>query len=377
MEKQDKTLTALLGKIAELSAQLGIAPKAETGQKRTIDGLLHFTEKEIYKMPKTFRKEFRIDGCTAHIRKRTDGRYVCSYEIRYRRNGYNISVSARTIEEAKARFIEKLKYASNDPVSSVPSTFIKFAEYWFENFHKRKVKAKTYASNKGVFKMHVAPNIPDIEMRKIPPLMLQKLLDSLDSIPRTKEDVYGILNQIFKSALNHGLVQRSPLAQVFYTAHEREHGVALTKDEERKLLKAYAGTPYQPLFAIMLYTGLRPAELPTARIKGRFIVAQNMKRKGGKIEYKRIPISPMLSPYIVGIELEQIGYFTLGRRFKDILPSHRLYNLRTTFQTRCTECGISDAAIGEFMGNSIGKLKDTYTDLSDDFLYNEGQKLKY
>ena len=38
--------------------------------------LLSFTQKEIDKMPKTFKKEFRTDGCTAHIYKRHVGKNI-------------------------------------------------------------------------------------------------------------------------------------------------------------------------------------------------------------------------------------------------------------------------------------------------------------
>ena len=35
--------------------------------------ILKFTKEELDKMPKTFKKEFRTDGITAHIRKRKIG----------------------------------------------------------------------------------------------------------------------------------------------------------------------------------------------------------------------------------------------------------------------------------------------------------------
>ncbi len=354
----------------------GNADGAALPLKKDKMGFLKFTEKEILKMPKKFRKQFIIDGCITQARKRVDSRYKCSYEIRYRRNGYNISASGATIEAAKENFIKKLK-AMNEDIPTVPTTFIKFAEYWLENFHKRKVKLYTYKNSKYILQTRILKRIPDIPIQKILPLTLQKLLDELDDIPRTKEDVYSLLNQIFKAAINHGIITINPLAQVFYTTHAREHGVALTKAEEQKLLSAYEGTPYHIVFAVMLYCGLRPGELPTVQIDGKFIIANNSKRKGGKVEMKRIPITPMLAPFVDELPFKLPGYHTLGRRFKDILPNHKLYDLRTTFQTRCTECGICDAAIGEFMGNSIGKLKDTYTDLSDEFLLKEGLKFYY
>lgn len=115
-----------------------------------------------------------------------------------------------------------------------------------------------------------------------------------------------------------------------------------------------------------------------ARIEGAFIVAKNSKRKNHKAENKRIPITPMLSPYLVGVtELTFCRVETLRKRFNEILPGHKLYDLRTTFYTRCQECGVAEVAIKKFVGHSLGVLAETYTDLSEAFLLKEGTKLKY
>ncbi len=145
------------------------------------------------------------------------------------------------------------------------------------------------------------------------------------------------------------------------------------------MITVYANTPYQIDFAIALYTGLRPNEYATATIDGKFIKAKNSKRKDGKIEYKRIPITPMLLPYISSITKLKLHHpATITEKFKQVLPNNQLYDLRTTFQTRCTECGISEVAIGLFMGNAIGgELKKAYTDVSDEYLLSEGEKLNY
>lgn len=55
------------------------------------------------------------------------------------------------------------------------------------------------------------------------------------------------------------------------------------------------------MFAVGLYTGLRPNEYKTAIIEDNFIVANNSKRKNGKVELKRISINPMLKPYLDGV----------------------------------------------------------------------------
>ena len=144
------------------------------------------------------------------------------------------------------------------------------------------------------------------------------------------------------------------------------------------MLEYNAGTLYQLMFAVGLYTGMRPNEYKTAIIEGDFIVANNSKCKNGKVELKRIPINPMLKPYLEGVtDLTFVRLDSLRTKLKDILPNHKLYDLRTTFYTRCQECGVTEVAIKKFLGHTLDGLADTYTDLPDEFLLKEGAKLNY
>lgn len=123
---------------------------------------------------------------------------------------------------------------------------------------------------------------------------------------------------------------------------------------------------------------MRPNEYATAKLEGEFIVAVNSKRKNGKIEYKKIPVTPMLKPYLKGVEEISFSSLRIMRdRFNKLFPQHKLYDLRTTFYTRCQECGISEVAIKKFVGHSLGVLAETYTDLSEAFLLSEGNKFMY
>lgn len=121
---------------------------------------------------------------------------------------------------------------------------------------------------------------------------------------------------------------------------------------------------------------MRPNELSSVRVEGDFIVAVNSKRKNRKVEYKKIPIIPALRYYLQGLtalppfSLPKLRYF-----LRKILPDHKLYDLRTTFYSRCKEFGVADAARDEFVGHSLGALGNAYTDLSDEFLLQEGKKL--
>ena len=345
--------------------------------------MLVFSRKEIDSMPRTFRKQFRCKGITAHVHKRRSGKRNWNYEIRCQVNHQKINVSSNNLEEAKQKFIRKLEEVESGKVqkiNAVPSTFDKFANYFFDKFYKRKVGASTFRVAMSNYKNHVLPHFGDMPLKQITADKCQELLDRIieEDKMRTEENVFTMLNMIFKAAVKHGVMAHNPIDMVFHTKHEREHGKALTKDEERKLLNETAGTPYQKMFAIGLYTGLRPNEYKTAYIENGFIVANNSKRKNGKVELKKIPITPMLKPYLEDTtELHFTRLEQIRHKFNGILPNHKLYDLRTTFYTRCMECGVAEVATKTFVGHALGGLADTYTDLSDEFLLAEGRKFAY
>ena len=373
-----------LAKIKELTDVKAEAESNEAiGESDGGSQMLVFSRKEIDSMPRTFRKQFRCKGITAHVHKRRSGKRNWNYEIRCQVNHRKINVSSNNLEEAKQKFIRRLEEVESGKVqkiNAVPTTFDKFANYFFEKFYKRKVGESTFRVAMSNYKNHVLPHFGDMPLKQITADKCQELLDRLieEDKMRTEENVFTLLNMIFKAAVKHGVMTHNPIDMVFHTKHEREHGKALTKDEERKLLNETAGTPYQKMFAIGLYTGLRPNEYKTAYIENGFIVANNSKRKNGKVELKKIPITPMLKPYL---EDTTELYFTrleqVRHKFNGILPNHKLYDLRTTFYTRCQECGVAEVATKTFVGHALGGMADTYTDLSDDFLKAEGMKFSY
>ena len=348
------------------------------------EGALRFTQKDYLQMPRKIRQLFKTQGLTARVYRRLTSSKLkhYNYEIRLRSDGYNIYACADNLLEAKQKFIQKLNEYEKlgEEQKAVPSTFSKFAEYFFDKFYSRKVSGSTLRVAKNQFKNHLSPYFKDTTLKRITPNVCQELIDRLEAEGKgkTAEDVHSLLNIIFKAAIKHGLITNNPIDMVVHNKHEREHGKALTKDEEQLLLSSTAGSPYQLMFAIALYTGLRPNEYKTAYIEDGFIVANNSKRKNGKVELKKIPVTPMLKPYLDGVtELKFTRLEQIRNKFNAILPGHRLYDLRTTFYTRCMECGVADAAIKKFVGHTLGGLADTYADLSDEFLFREGQKLLY
>ena len=367
------------GHTSGLESTLSLDQKV-SGTEAKQEVFLGFTSKEISKMPQRFRKLFRVDGLPVHCRKRKRGGSV-NFELRYRANGLNISASGTTIERAKERFIAALRrIESGDGVkqTKIPTSYKEFCLFFFETFRKRKVTELTYYHDMSRCRNHIFPVIGGMALKAITPSDCQSMIDDLRSrgLGKTADEVFSLMNYTFKGAIAHGLITKNPLAVVFHQKHKHEHGKALTKIEEVKLISS--STPYRILLLIALYTGLRPNEYATLRREGNMLIAKNSKRKNGREEYKRIPINPMLAPYIGDMkEFHWCHMETLYKHLRRLMPTHTLYDLRTTFYTRCRECGVSDAARDEMVGHSSGVLADAYTDLSDAYLIQEANKIKY
>lgn len=380
-EEELKEIYSELAEELRQKADVAVCVDARSGEDFSI-GFLKFTNQEISKMKKSFSKSFIQNGRIVHYRRRVRGKNSLSYEIRYRRDGYNISVSAPDLQTAKERFIEAVNRPTSDcgAALDVPTSFCDFAEYFFEKFYVRKVKPSTYRTETQRFNRHIKPYFGNVQIKRITPEACQNLIDGLVAEKKTKtaSEVQNILSNVFKCAIRHQLIRFNPLDIVVKCRHEQETGVAFTKAEERELLSRTAGTPYQLMFAVALYTGLRPNEYSSARIEGNFIIAVNSKRKNGKVEYKKIGISPMLRPFLV--DVETLHFYVLNRireKLHTISPNHALKDLRKTFNSRCQECGVLDVVRKLFMGHSLGKLDNTYTTISDDVLLRESEKLNY
>lgn len=279
--------------------------------------------------------------------------------------------------------VDKLEHLPTATAPQSEKLFGEFALYYFERFRWRKVCAETKRVDLCRYNAHIAPVLAEMRVADITPEHVQRIVDGLYDRQKTAHEVFTLMNVVCKAAIKHSIISHNPCDLVLLQAYESTHGKALSKDEERQLLAKTSGTPYQQMFAVALYTGLRPNEYKTARIENGFIVARNSKQHDGKEHTKRIPITPMLAPHIPNAypdEPKPIRMYYPDRiteRLKSILPRRKLYDLRTTFYTRCQECGVSEVARKLFVGHSLGKLADTYTDLPDEYLISEGEKLNY
>lgn len=347
----------------------------------------HFN-KEISKMSKSLQEKIK------RALQRPPRHHNGAYEKRAMINGIPIYACAADADECEARFLTELsenflqKENSKETKKKITSNvlFADWAETWFLQVFKPNVTETTYLNEYYRYKKHILPPFGKLKLREIMPIDCIKFCNGLlqKDLGRTAESCYGVMNRILQFAVESDLIAKNPMSSVKPIKSERKNGVPLSKEEENHLLQTMHGQVHEAVIALALYTGLRPCEHSSARIEGEFIVAQNRKQKNvKKIVYKKIPITPMLKPYIQLIRSQMLndwGKAVEGAHatLKKILPNHRLYDLRTTFATRCQECGVPDTVVQEWLGHKPRTLLgQVYTKFSDDYLLSEGKKVMY
>lgn len=352
--------------------------KTPLKSKRTAILTISLSQKEIAKLPTKIKQTFLIKGLTVNCRLRVD-KNCKSYEIRYRKDGYNISASGKTVEIAKARFLEKAMHKQK-PSDVYPKRFIDFAKFFLENYQKKKVCEKIFKVQKSRIEKEFKVSFGKLNLDEITPIDCQKFLDDIikQGFGNKAEACKSQLNQIFTYAKKLNLIAVNPIDIIVFKKHERKHGTALSKQEEKILLEKVKGTAYELQFAVALYTGMRPNEYKSAKIENGFIIAKNSKRKNDKQEFKKIPITPMLAPYLTNCtQLKFFTYNHIKEKFKSILLKHKLYDLRTTFFNRCIECNIKESVRDKWMGHTSTAIKQAYTDITDELNLQEAKKFTY
>ncbi len=343
---------------------------------------LEFTKKELSKMPKFFQTIYKLKGGkAAHIRQKENG----TYEIRYRRDGISLSVSSKNLGDAKERFIQALCTAKTETLND-KAFFGQYAMQWLEVVKKPQIKENTWNNYLWTLQRYVFPKFGNMRLRDIKPIDVQKLLNGLDEkgIKRGAENVYIILKPIFDFAVEEDLIPRSHMRLIRKPKYEKKHGEAFTVDEEREFVERCiaSNSPCRYAYILMLFTGIRRSELASAEVSPLWVAVTTAKTRKGESEKKRrIPVSPMLKPFLPFMTKENLSVHIekLTHGMAKFTEKHHLHELRHTFITRCQECGISRELTSLWAGHKADNTmtSNVYTHFSEEYQLGEIKKLRY
>lgn len=380
----------IIGLAGELNAAVVKAMEIEkTGinpdeKRMTASTTIKFTQKEIDKMSKTFKKEFIANGCVARIIKRPSGKKGTYYEIRYRRNGYNISVSNKDLNKAKELFIAAtFNLESPENLAKKQLLFGTIADEWLE-YKKNKIASQTWQQYCHDVQKYIPNHLREKPIKDIRTVDIEKLMPSSVDNPRRYEDARTLFNGIFTYANKCGIISHNPVALIPFKRAERKNRSRLTV----KQVLNYLARLREPKFCsirqlgyVLYFFGLRPCEIDDeTHFENGFLIARNRKRKNGKIEYKKIPVPPQALKYI---DLDSpikpnLSYDRWLDLMKEVLGENLTpYNLRHTFASICSEKARPEV-VELWMGDSPERLVGkTYVHYSDEFMKAQMETVKF
>ena len=393
---------------------------SDKSKKKKVGGTLKFSNRELNSMSDKLKNYFVCKDRLVSYRF-----HKGVYEVQFRRDGIKLYVAAKDLDTLKARFrYEMEQYLllhpdcprppksrynlpnfSFQPQSQIPVPatspspqqealqsvlFTDYVAQWL-TLKKQTVKPRTYQEYERMSKCHFQKDFAGVPLKDMTRTKIQEYLFRFvdEGKFRTAEKLHLAFSCIFDLAADDlGFV--SPMKKIVLPYHESKKGNALTKAEEKTLVEfciSHKNNAASSALLVMLYCGLRRSELKSIRTEENFLICTTSKQRQGRVEVERkIPFSPMLRkvlPYVDFEKAKSVNLSTIQTTFKRLFPEHHPHELRYTFITRAKEAGCNLEAVMLWAGHSFDKDVKTsavdrgYTDYSDEYLYNEAQKIHY
>ena len=297
-----------------------LTPKKQ--QAKTSSATIKFSEGEIDMMSKTFKKEFIANGLAARVIQRPSGKNGHYYEIRYRRNGYNITVSNKDLKVAKALFVKATRHLDSPEVMTQKKlTFGKICTEWLEYKHG-KIAEQTWQEYKTNSEKYVTEDLRTRPIVGIKTIDIDRFMHGFDTMPRKYEDMRTLLNSVFKYARANGFITHNPVELVPFKRAERQNRDRMTNDQLGYFLRKIREPRYDRIRQtayVLYFFGLRPCEIDEeARFENGFLICRNRKRKGGKIAYKKIPV-PKQAQGLIDFDLPIVPPLSYDRDRKSVV----------------------------------------------------------
>ena len=292
--------------------------------------------------------------------------------------------------------MKKLIASENKKRQSDFPLFKEYAEEWL-SVKRRVLKQTTYAGYEFLVRRKLISKFGNLPLNSLSRQEIQSFLFSFSDAKkyRTAHKLKALLSAIFSVAAEDFPTLANPMKKIVLERYSQKKGKAFTLPEERKIVDFCTAQSLDGsrnnyacgAILLLLYTGMRIGELPSAKFDGTYVTCVSEKIRKGKCEVSRkIPLSPMLKKVWHTIDFEQAilaSAESIRRKLKLIVPGRHPHELRYTFITRAKECGCHPEAVMLWAGHShdsavfSSAVDRGYTTFSDEFLVSEMQKFAY
>ena len=303
-----------------------------------------------------------------------------TFEVRYRKDDYNISFYGKTKAEAMQKF--KTWFDTVSPKKTVQKkiTLDEWIETWLTTYKKGKVKDTTLQAIKYVLK-HLSNSLGKKELHAIKNIDLQTMLNNMSNYGNTTHKVKVYTQNIFLQATRNKLIKDNPAENLEIPKSKTIHSQALSIKEQQKLIDfQFNDIELHYFYCFCLYTGCRRAEALKFNlqcdIENDYIHIKGTKTTSSD---RTIPYFDTIKSLFVNIKelsFDNLKEDYVTRKIKDCLPNHTVRDLRKTFATNCHEMGVSGKVVQKWLGHTnLDMTMNTYTAVRSEFELSEALKL--
>lgn len=177
--------------------------------------------------------------------------------------GDRVYLRAKTKEELEEKVLEaKIQLRSGVDITQ-DVLFADYAQTWIKAYKLGKVRPSSYACIETNLRVHVLPFFSAFKLKDVKPMHIQLFITSLSGKSKSLQDkCIRIVKNIFDSAVDNGMIPRSPVSRSDRaTAENSPEEEPLTDEQALKLLNAVDGTRAYVFCLLALSTGMRRGEI--------------------------------------------------------------------------------------------------------------------
>lgn len=213
------------------------------------------------------KKNTRTASGSGSIRRREDGTWEARFSVGHDPGtGKRLrkSVYGKTQAEVRRKMTELLREVDAGTYREPQKmTVAQWFDTWLSTYTGN-LKDRTRAMYGGYINNRIKPSLGAVRLCALNTPAIQAFYNSLQDAglsPKTVKNIHGVLHKALKQAVEIDYIRVNPADSCKLPRSERKEIRPLSEDEIRAFMRAVHGHPFEPLYLVALFTGMRQGEL--------------------------------------------------------------------------------------------------------------------
>ena len=279
------------------------------------------------------------------------------------------------LKDARDAAVKVLRAVSEgrDPAQQRSGSIEDITAHFLEQ-HCKDYRPRSRQEAERLFRVNILPRWKGRKVEEVTRADVRSLLANLTSTPVVANRVHGVLNILFRWAVEHDLIAHSPVAGVRAPNKETARDRVLTDAELRAVWRAAEkeGYPFGTIVQLLILTGQRRGEVAGMAFSelylksGLWILPRERVKNGRRHEVplprqaiEILKAAPQIGDqYVFTINgTGPFGGFSKARARLDVdIPSWTLHDLRRTAASGMAKLGVSLVVIEKVLNHVSGSL---------------------